>query len=105
MPEAVNCDGCGACCYGQGLLPSCGPLLGGVVLPERLQAELDVMVQKHDGDGHPCVWFNLETKRCKHYRYRPSVCRNFEVGGKDCLRISSGLLGHYIAACLEACDA
>lgn len=35
-------------------------------------------------DGEPCIWLDAETKRCRHYEHRPSVCREFPVGGDDC---------------------
>jgi Fe-S-cluster containining protein len=28
----------------------------------------------------PCFWLELETKRCKHYKYRPEVCRDHFCG-------------------------
>ncbi|QDT07700.1 Flagellin N-methylase [Rubripirellula lacrimiformis] len=34
-------------------------------------------------DG-PCVWLDLESRRCKHHEARPSVCRDFRVGSKGC---------------------
>jgi Fe-S-cluster containining protein len=33
-----------------------------------------------------CVWFNPDTKRCRHYEHRPMICRGFAVGGEGCLR-------------------
>ena len=35
-------------------------------------------------DG-PCVWFDHDTRQCKHHEHRPRVCRDFQVGSKDCL--------------------
>lgn len=32
----------------------------------------------------PCCWFDVEAKRCKFYAWRPSVCRDFEVGSEGC---------------------
>ena len=34
-----------------------------------------------------CIWFDPDTKGCSHYEHRPMICREFEVGGEDCLRI------------------
>jgi hypothetical protein len=36
-------------------------------------------------DGLPCLWLDLETRRCRHYEWRPDVCRLFEVGCGPCL--------------------
>jgi Fe-S-cluster containining protein len=32
-----------------------------------------------------CLWFDVPTRRCRHYEDRPPVCREFEVGGEGCL--------------------
>jgi Fe-S-cluster containining protein len=38
-----------------------------------------------DDLGEPCIWLE-EDGTCRHYAHRPSVCRDFEVGGDDCRR-------------------
>jgi Fe-S-cluster containining protein len=45
-------------------------------------------------DREPCFWFDDNTQRCKHYEYRPVICREFEVGSTSCLvyRDSAGLI-------------
>lgn len=35
-------------------------------------------------DG-PCIWLDMETRKCKHHQHRPNVCRDFETGCGDCL--------------------
>lgn len=57
-------------------------------LPDELKKELEDYIEGYsavDGalDG-PCIWLDLETRRCKHHKYRPRVCRDFEVGGRGC---------------------
>lgn len=37
----------------------------------------------YDLDG-PCCWLDPITKRCLHYEHRPTICREFEMGGVDC---------------------
>lgn len=32
----------------------------------------------------PCLWYDLDAKRCKHHEHRPDVCREFDVGGPEC---------------------
>jgi Fe-S-cluster containining protein len=32
-----------------------------------------------------CLWFDPVSRKCRHYEHRPPVCREFEVGGEDCL--------------------
>jgi Fe-S-cluster containining protein len=34
-------------------------------------------------DGLPCIWLDLETRRCKHYKFRPSCCREAIAPGDD----------------------
>jgi Fe-S-cluster containining protein len=34
--------------------------------------------------GTPCLWYDAETRRCRHYELRPGACRMFEVGSGDC---------------------
>lgn len=59
-------------------------------LPENLRQELDHYIAADQAppagqlDG-PCFWFDQETRSCKHYDYRPRVCRDFAVGCTDCL--------------------
>jgi Fe-S-cluster containining protein len=73
-----------------------------MALPEELRSELltyfaDVRSGKIKDRSvleMPCLWYDAETRRCKHYQYRPSVCREFEVGGEGCH-------GHRLAAGLE----
>ena len=35
-------------------------------------------------DG-PCIWLDLESRRCMHHEHRPKVCRDFSVGSQGCL--------------------
>jgi Fe-S-cluster containining protein len=61
-------------------------------LPENLKAELRAAVERfqRDGwpaDGTPCIWYDPETKRCRHYEHRPTLCRDaLQPGDRDCLR-------------------
>ena len=92
LTKTLSCDWCGACCDGQHLLPLTGNALDGRHLPLSLKEPMERMLDREvakgsaDPDG-PCVWFDMAIQRCRHYRYRPSFCREFEVGGEDCLRI------------------
>lgn len=31
-----------------------------------------------------CIWYSHESRQCMHHEYRPSVCRDFETGSKQC---------------------
>lgn len=37
-----------------------------------------------DEGGPPCIWLD-ENGKCRHYEYRPYVCRDFPVGCESCL--------------------
>ena len=85
----ITCDGCGACCMGQNLLPMSGNILDKRDIPHDLVS--DLMSIYHGplvgDDKCPCVWLDRATGKCIHYDYRPTVCREMVVGGPDCLRI------------------
>jgi Fe-S-cluster containining protein len=93
----ITCDDCGKCCSGQAYLPLAGNLLDNdqrrdlgweiVVLPIALQEELERGLAANPRFEGTCVWFDPETKGCRHYELRPSTCREFEMGGEDCVRI------------------
>jgi Fe-S-cluster containining protein len=36
-------------------------------------------------DIDPCLWLDTETHRCKFHEHRPEACREFVMGGSDCL--------------------
>lgn len=84
-PLAVlNCDGCGACCDTQGTPPF--SYQGGDRPPAHLMWDIEEHMYRYD-DGEPCLWYDTQTKQCKHYEHRPDACREFPVGGEDCLRM------------------
>ena len=98
LPTVANCDNCGACCTAQGYLPihmvGDRPMLKGVnPLPPMLQMELQAVRERfieegpHDGPDGPCIWYDSQTRRCKHYDYRPTLCRDgIKAGDTGCLR-------------------
>ena len=55
-------------------------------LKEQLQRYIANYKTQSEGelDG-PCIWFDMDTRRCKHHEHRPKVCRDFEVGSQSCL--------------------
>lgn len=85
----TNCDNCGACCMGQNLLPLSGNGLDETRLPVVLQESLERIIAGplRGHDECPCVWLDRASGLCLHYQYRPSVCRDLEVGDEDCMRI------------------
>lgn len=47
------------------------------------KAEIDRHIMSDAPDDSPCLW--LRDGRCQHYEQRPSICRDFEMGGEECL--------------------
>lgn len=106
--SVISCSGCGACCLHMVQPPFSPPVIDpppgyesmGDPEPhwERLVAErpnvaadlkaYSQRLWKGEGpeDGTPCYWFDPETRGCRHYEYRPDICREFELGGEGCLR-------------------
>lgn len=60
---------------------------------ERLPEELKRIVNEHiasltDVDiGQPCIWLDRQSRQCRHYDYRPQMCRDFEIGSPHCVRM------------------
>ena len=108
LPVIESCDGCGACCFEQESPPGYAMLLNSpemlqeaagsdefgadverlTILPDEAMNELRIYLKKllngeTDADS-PCIWFDLDTRKCRFHEYRPSTCREFEIGGDDC---------------------
>jgi Fe-S-cluster containining protein len=32
----------------------------------------------------PCLWLDPAAGRCRHYAYRPAICRDFAPGSEEC---------------------
>lgn len=91
----MSCDGCCACCMHAFEPPFAG--VNGVAagpdpywenLPEILKSEIETFrntVRPRSQGDAPCLWLDLATKRCRHYEHRPNLCRDFELGGAQCL--------------------
>lgn len=91
----MSCAGCGACCTNMGH-PRFWQAERGAAgdsrwmdLPPELQDEIETHIRAlEDVDiGQPCIWYNAVTKQCRHYEYRPQICRDFEAGSFHCLRM------------------
>lgn len=98
LPVIDSCDGCGACCRVVTLPPFRRVFdEEGEEAWERLRWDRpDLMteivaverVRRDAGEpsfGSPCLWLDAEGLRCLHYDLRPRACRDFAVGGVDCL--------------------
>ena len=92
-----DCAGCGACCrrngspvvlYNSAYATASGHPYRPAGLPDPLAAEIDErflgLRRGQEGPG-PCLWYDAEAAACRHYQWRPGVCREFEVGSASCL--------------------
>ena len=97
----LNCDDCGACCMSIGHPHFWRTATGDkadphwAAMPQSLRDEVNQYVDGLDDVdiGQPCIWLDLETKKCRHYEHRPQMCRDFEIGNEHCLRmrVSQGI--------------
>lgn len=44
-----------------------------------------LVFEAHGIDAKPCGFFDLATRKCRHYEHRPDICIDFEMGSDDCL--------------------
>ena len=95
VSSVISCEGCAICCHGEAVPPFMATELDR--LPRALAAGLDdspaeqAAEQAPGPEGQragPCTWLSAEGK-CRHYEDRPGVCREFECGGEECLRMRS----------------
>ena len=99
--QPANCEACGLCCEGNG-----SPVTLYVsrsewrfqhpFRPVGLPAELIREIDENFGglfrgqeSQERCLWFDVEARRCRHYEWRPQVCRDYELGGFACLAARS----------------
>ncbi len=81
MPSAIHCNTCRANCCKLEVI-----LMGEDDIPERY-THTDrwggqVMARLDDGW---CAALDRDTMLCTIYERRPGVCRDYEMGGSDCL--------------------
>lgn len=79
--EAVSCSSCKAvCCRLQVIL------IGDPDVPESMteQSEWGGDVMRRESDGW-CTALDRTTMRCTIYAQRPQVCRDYEMGGGECV--------------------
>lgn len=79
--EAVTCATCEACCCRLEII-----LLTDTGVPEHFVAtdQWGGTVMDRSDDGW-CAALDRNTMMCRIYELRPLVCREFELGGSDCL--------------------
>ena len=99
LPIVESCDGCGACCCRVVTLPPFRRVFGEAgeeawerlrwdrpeLLSGFLEAERAIKAAGGPSFGSPCLWLDQGSGLCGHYEHRPRACREFTVGGVDCL--------------------
>lgn len=95
VPE--SCEGCGRCCEGIGspvMLYRSDSRSHGKhpYRPENLPLSLIEEIDEHFGGllrgqepQQQCLWFDEVSRRCRHYQWRPQICRDYELAGSACL--------------------
>lgn len=51
-------------------------------LPDALKWDRLAHADRYDR-GEPCLWYDTETKRCRHYEHRPVACQTAVVPGDE----------------------
>jgi uncharacterized protein len=78
---AITCENCKACCCRLEVI-----LMGEDRVPARFVQQDpwggEVMARLEDGF---CAALDRATGRCTIYALRPGVCRDFAMGGDDCM--------------------
>jgi Fe-S-cluster containining protein len=111
LPVIQSCEGCGACCMEMGTPPGFAIFFGHhslkdlaeypdaeimASMPQELRDELLAYYvaavagktpwRDDPNKPQPCLWFDTETKLCRNYEHRPTICRTFELGEPACHR-------------------
>lgn len=92
VTDPSPCAGCGLCCTRQGTPPF--TRRGDDRPPPELDWDIQAHAWRYD-ERLPCLWYDTETKLCRHYEHRPAACRNEVVpGDKHCngIRDCGGLI-------------
>ena len=85
LPVVQSCDHCAACCIRTPVPPFQPGEEEALNVPaEWLEAvHLRIAADQHF-DLIPCVWLDMESRRCSHYDFRPQACRDFEINSDLC---------------------
>jgi Fe-S-cluster containining protein len=97
--EPETCDGCGLCCEGIGSPVALYATRPGFEanhpfrpagMPHELVREIDghfLGLYRGQEPQERCLWFDAAARRCRHYEWRPQVCRDYELAGAACLAL------------------
>ncbi|GAA4501643.1 YkgJ family cysteine cluster protein [Pseudaeromonas paramecii] len=81
QPAAIDCSNCEACCCRLEVM-----LFTDTGVPARFIREVpgQVAVMRRGEDGW-CAALDRNSLRCSIYEQRPLICREFAMGGEECL--------------------
>lgn len=89
LPVIENCDNCGACCL-QVLAPPFfinderNEAIEKGVPDDQVQQIVALLFGTSTMERSPCLWYDPQTRGCRHYEQRPDDCRAFEIGSHLC---------------------
>ncbi|SFI08825.1 YkgJ family cysteine cluster protein [Planctomicrobium piriforme] len=89
LPVLSSCDGCGACCQTVSAPPFRidhlvnEPQAKGVPI-ELVEEFMTTWYVRLQITESPCMWFDSEARKCRHYDIRPDACREFEINSPSC---------------------
>lgn len=93
-----HCNACGVCCMHMNSPPFMPEELDELMLTapdvfrhyKMAKHSMEVGRKAHGMvDGIPCFWFDMVTRRCRHYEHRPEICQEFEVNSLPCMSMRS----------------
>ncbi|MGL4206511.1 MAG: YkgJ family cysteine cluster protein [Aeromonadaceae bacterium] len=79
----ITCANCSACCCRMPVLVIADPLVPEHYIVDDEASGLSFMAQGEDGW---CVALDRNTMLCTIYELRPQICRDFAMGGHECLQ-------------------
>ena len=85
----MNCENCGACCR---------IIMFNAAIPTEWARARGLEILKNGVVVIPfvCPSFDKETGKCRIYENRPDFCKNFKVGGPNCLLCRRAVLGEQL---------
>ena len=49
-----------------------------------LRQHMEQVLAGNTPEDRTCIWLDRRSMKCKFHEYRPSICREFEIGSDDC---------------------
>lgn len=92
LPILDSCEGCGACCYTVSVPPFridsvCNEPEQRQVPAALIEEFLPRWEVRLFVEESPCLWFDTQSLRCRHYHLRPQACRDFEINSPSCIEV------------------